>query len=170
MKPAKLSPIVFLFAILSFALPFVTVSCQRQEVARLSGLQLATGTAIHQNGPFGMPQDKQVEPVGFSYFALLCAVVGMALTVMKYRRGHLVSAALAIAACASLLLMKLMYDQEITQQGFGMVVVSYGSGFVLALLFLALGAVSSLLQYRLKENQHGYFPRPYSSPTPGVNT
>lgn len=155
----KLSPLAFLLAILCFALPFVTVSCQGQNVAKLSGLQLATGATVHQPGPFGTVQDKKIDPVPFAYFALLCAVAGGVLGVVKARKGPLVGTVLALIAAASLLLMKAMYDQEITQQGFGLVIVTYGPGFYLALLFLALAAVVSFFQYRqLKERPPGGLP------------
>jgi hypothetical protein len=165
MKPTKLSPVAFLLAILCFALPFVTVSCNGQPFVKLSGVQLVTGTTIHGSGPFAGAGDKKVEPVGFAGFAFVCALAGMTLTVMKSRKGPLFSAGLAVLSAASLLLMKSVYDQQITQQSFGMAVVGYGAGFTLTLLFLTLGAVSSFLQYRLQEKPPGYLgSSPYAPP------
>lgn len=154
----KHTPLVFLLAILCFALPFVTVSCQGQNT-RFTGIQLATGTTIHQQGLFGVRQDRQVPPVPLVAFALLCSIAGGVFTLLKFRKAPLVAAIIALVADGVLLLMKAAYADAISQQSFGVATVSYGVGFYLTFLFLLAAAVLSFLQFRrLKETPPGPLP------------
>ena len=52
----KFSPAIFGIVLICFILPFVTVSCQGQKLATLTGIQLITGTTIKQPNMTGKKQ------------------------------------------------------------------------------------------------------------------
>jgi hypothetical protein len=93
-------------ALLAFVLPFVTVSCAGQPLARITGLQLATGNIqpIGQNMP-GAPATGG--DYSFDIFALLAAVLiaaGLVLTfVLARRRAALFGMALSAVAAVVLI-------------------------------------------------------------------
>lgn len=161
---AKLSPAAFLLAVLSFALPFISVSCQRQAVAKLSGLELATGTTIHQPALLGAPQEKKVEGLPIVAIALLAAVGGLVLAVLKQPKAQIGSTALAFVSAGCLLMMRSELNSQITEQGMGLLVVNYHSGFYLALLFLMLSAVLSFLRYQIAKPPVHFSASPYAPP------
>lgn len=98
-------------ALLCFLLPFVTVSCAGQPLARITGMQLATGSIqpIGQNGMPGAPTGGAAttsQHYGLDIFALAAAlliVLALVLTfVLARRRAALI--AMALSAVAAVLL------------------------------------------------------------------
>ncbi|MEA3017855.1 MAG: hypothetical protein QOI38_2577 [Sphingomonadales bacterium] len=97
-------------ALLCFLLPFVTVSCAGQPLARITGMQLATGSIqpIGQNGMPGAPSTGAAtgQHYGLDIFALAAAVlivIALVLTfVLARRRAALI--AMVLAAVAAVLL------------------------------------------------------------------
>ncbi|HEX8654123.1 MAG TPA: hypothetical protein VF693_02720 [Allosphingosinicella sp.] len=98
-------------ALLCFLLPFVTVSCAGQPLARITGMQLATGSIqpIGQNGMPGAPGGGAAttsQHYGLDIFALAAAVliiIALVLTfVLARRRAALI--AMVLAAVAAVLL------------------------------------------------------------------
>src|ERR1051326_4250918 len=76
---SKVSPVLFLVTVLCFLLPFVTVSCNGQKIASLSGTELAFGSNIEQPQMFGGGTARRhldAEPV--ATIAFLCAIAGIA--------------------------------------------------------------------------------------------
>jgi lysylphosphatidylglycerol synthetase-like protein (DUF2156 family) len=97
-------------ALLCFLLPFVTVSCAGQPLARITGMQLATGSIqpIGQNGMPGAPSTGAAtgQHYGLDIFALAAAVlivIALVLTfVLARRRAALI--AMVLAAVSAVLL------------------------------------------------------------------
>ncbi|HYG28605.1 MAG TPA: hypothetical protein VD887_00160 [Allosphingosinicella sp.] len=97
-------------ALLCFLLPFVTVSCAGQPLARITGLQLATGSIqpIGQNGMPGAPSGGASSGAhyGLDIFALVAAIliaVALVLTfVLARRRAALIAMILAAVAAVVL--------------------------------------------------------------------
>jgi len=97
-------------ALLCFVLPFVTVSCAGQPLARITGVQLATGSVppIGQNAP-GAPAGGGAaanQSYSLDFFALGAAVLiiaGLVVTFMMVRRRAALLA-MAFSAVAAVLL------------------------------------------------------------------
>ncbi len=60
----KLSPVCFGIALICFAMPFITVSCQNQEIARMSGIDTMTGATLDVNKMMGALNDLKPKAAG----------------------------------------------------------------------------------------------------------
>ena len=136
----RLSPAAFGAALLCFFLPFLTVTCQGQEVATLTGVQLVTGTDIQQQTPLGPSQKQHVDNEPLALVAVLCAVAGAGIGFLRDRRAGIASAVAGIAGAVSLWMMKSKFEERILSQGNRALAVEFGNGFYLALVFLLVGA------------------------------
>lgn len=155
-----LSPAAFGGAVVLFFLPFLVVTCQGQQVASLTGVQLVTGTSVRD--PMSGQQRKQGgEPL--AAMALVCAGGGLALGVATRRRSR--SHGATIAGCAgavAMLLLKAKLDGDMAREGQGMLQAQYTSAYWLAVLFLAGGA--TLAAMRGTGTERGPIPVDSASP------
>jgi len=136
----KLSPAIYVIALICFFLPFLTFSCQGQKVLSLSGLQLVTGTSIQQPQMFGPPQSQKVDPEPLAILAFLCGVLGLAMSFLKGRASAIAPAATGGIAAILLLVMKSRIEGDVLNKGGGVVQVNYDVGFYIV-VFLFLAAV-----------------------------
>jgi len=138
----KISPGLFGITLICFFLPFITVSCQRQEIISLTGVQLATGTNIQPPSFPGIdakPQKIPAEPlVGLAIFSSL---LGLGTSFMKAKKSAIAPAGFGTTSLILLLMLKSKIDDEIIKQGQGLILVSYGLGFWLAFFILVLTTV-----------------------------
>ncbi len=137
----KLSPAVFVLALICFFLPFATFSCQGHQVASFTGIQLATGTTIKQPQLLGPPKGQRIDPEPFAVLALLSVVAGAGLCFMKGKKGAVSSGAVAALGIIFMAALRSKLDGEALRQTEGAIQVSYGAGYYLTLVFLlaALG-------------------------------
>jgi hypothetical protein len=161
----KLSPIAFGASILCFFLPFVTVSCGGRNFMQMSGVQLATGTTMQQPGSLGNSEGKKFDPDPFAALAGLCAVVGLGLAFLT-GKGQLGSAITGTVGTLSLLILKFRLDNQVAQQGGGMILVSYEFGFYLTFLMLAVASGWSF--YLFISSQQKPQPAPPASVSPST--
>jgi len=133
------SVLIFVGSVLCFFLPFVTVSCGGVTAFTLTGRQLATGTTLTQPQPFGPPQTQKVSADPFAVIAGLCAIAGIALSLI----GRKLASAAAISGgvgAVSLLIMRSRLNDQLQSQSQGLAKVTYETGFTLAMLLLIAGA------------------------------
>jgi hypothetical protein len=133
------SVLIFVGSVLCFFLPFVTVSCGGVTAFTLTGQQLATGTTLTQPQPFGPPQTQKVSPDPFAVVAGLCALAGIALSLI----GRRLSSAAAVSGgvgAVSLLIMRSRLSDQLQSQSQGLAKATYETGFTLAVLLLIAGA------------------------------
>jgi L-asparagine transporter-like permease len=152
----KLSPAAFVLALICFFLPFVTFSCQGQEVASFSGMQLATGTKVQQPQIFGAPKSEKFSPEPLAVCALLSVLAGVGLSFLKGKKGAVGSAALAVLGVILLAALKSRLDGEALQQGRGVIQVGYQAGYYLTLVFLLVAAGTGI--YALVGNKGSLVP------------
>lgn len=133
------SVLIFAGSALCFFLPFVTVSCGGVTAFTLTGQQLATGTTLTQPQPFGPPQTQKVSPDPFAVVAGLCALAGIALSLIGRRLASAVAIGGGVGA-ASLLIMRSRLNDQLQSQGQGLAKATYETGFTLAVLLLIAGA------------------------------
>jgi len=92
---------IFLVVAASFLLPFITVSCEGEEVGpsgevTLTGVEAATGAGTSPVGAWGRDVDQQL-PNPLALVALGCAVVGVAVAFSK--RAHRTAGTVAATGC-----------------------------------------------------------------------
>jgi len=137
---SKVSSAIFIAAVLSFLLPFVSVSCGGQKIVTFSGAQLATGTSVDQPGMFGAQQKKNVDPEPLVSLAAVCAIVGLVMSLVGGAKAALGPAISGGVGALLLLLLQAKMGDQIAKQGQGMLQVSYEAGYTLTLLLLITGA------------------------------
>lgn len=133
------SVLLFVGSALCFFLPFVTVSCGGITAFTLTGQQLVTGTTLTQPQAFGPPQTQKVDADPFAIVAGLCALAGIALSLI----GRKIASGAAISGgvgAVSLLIMRSRLDEQLQKQGEGLAKATYETGFTLAVLLLIAGA------------------------------
>jgi zinc ribbon protein len=136
---SKVSPAIFVIATLCFLLPFVTVSCNGQKVASLSGMELATGTTVEQPQVLGPAQKKNVGGEPLAAVAGICAIAGIGLSFLGARLA-IAPAISGAAGALMLLLLQSKLSSDITKEAQGMFRLDFEAGYVLALLFFVAGA------------------------------
>jgi hypothetical protein len=102
----KLSGSVFILIIICFFLPFLSISCNNQQVAQLSGVQLATGTEVAQPALL-LRESRKVPPQFWAVIPFGLAVAGVGLSFwQKGKIGMILQTIGGSVAVASLLLLK----------------------------------------------------------------
>jgi hypothetical protein len=148
----NISTSFFAVVVVCFFLPFVTISCQSQPIATITGLQLATGTTVQSPSLMGEPsQAKEVAGDPLTALAFVCAPVGIATTLLLKREKQAVIPA-GIGGFGALLMLftKARLDDAILKQGQAMLQLNYGLGFWLS--FLLFAAAAGVNGYRFAES------------------
>lgn len=104
----KISPSLFILAILCFALPFVDISCAGQSET-LSGLNLVTGFSA---------AGKEVDPNPLAIAAVAAALLGAILFFLKNTAGRIIQSVLGILGIAALVALKILLTQAVEEKGF----------------------------------------------------
>jgi hypothetical protein len=143
---SKASPVIFILATLCFLLPFVTVSCNGQKVASLTGVELATGTTVEQPQVFGPAQKKRVGAEPLATLAALCAIAGIGLSFLGSRLA-IAPAVSGAAGALFLLLLQSKLNSDMSKEVQGAFRLEWEVGFVLVLLFFIAGAAWNFYQF-----------------------
>jgi hypothetical protein len=149
-----ISRTAFSVIILCFFFPFVTLSCQNQDLAALSGLQLSLGTTInppYMYSSYGMP-GRYIAGEPLAILSLIAAIAGLTISFLlkKYRKELIATTAAGALGALFLLLLKSKIDGDVLQQGQGMQ-ARYSSWFWLA--FLLFSAASALNGWQLSKEK-----------------
>jgi hypothetical protein len=132
------SILLFAGSTLCFFLPFATVSCGGIKAFTLTGQQLATGATITQPQAFGSPQAQKIDANPFATVAGLCAIAGVALSLIG-RKLAVGAAASGGLGALSLLILRSRLNDQLLKESQGMAQASYESGYTLAVLLLVAG-------------------------------
>jgi hypothetical protein len=140
--------------ILCFFFPFVTLSCQNQDLAALSGLQLSIGTTInppYMYSSYGMAA-RHIPGEPLAFLSLTAAIAGLMISFLlkKYRKELIATTAAGALGALFLLLLKSKIDGDILQQGQG-IQARYSGWFWLA--FLLFAATSGLNAWHLNKEK-----------------
>jgi hypothetical protein len=137
----KLSPVIFVLALICFFLPFVDFSCQGQKVATLTGIQLVTGTNFEQSSMFGgQAKTEKVPSEPLAILSILCVILGLGLSFLKDKKSKIAPAISGLAGLTFLLLLKAKIDNDVLREGGGVLRVEYDIGFWLTFLLLLIAA------------------------------
>ena len=149
----KFSPALFGLIIICFFLPFTEISCNKQKIVTLTGIQLVTGVKIEQPSMFGEEkQSRRVNPEPLAILTFFSAVVGLGLSFLRSRKSAIALAVIGSVGLIMMLLLKSKIDNEALKEGGGILQIEYCIGFWFALiLFLSAIALSAFL-FSQKEN------------------
>jgi hypothetical protein len=160
----KISASMFALILICFFLPFMSLSCQGKDIVTMTGLQMATGVEIANpaatlGGSLGnaasaaKPQKIAGSvPMGIAF---VTAAAGLAATLLlkdRFQKSLVPGVASGIGAII-LLFVKSGADSEVMKQGSGMIQVSYGIGFYLALLLFIANAGVNGYQFMEERKQ-----------------
>lgn len=135
----KVPASLFVLLLITFILPFVTVSCQGKDIATFTELQLATGTTIESpNLGTGAVKKEKIAPDVRAMGALGAVVVGLVVSLSKLKWRYMGVMVFSLVGLACNMLLKAEIDNQLISKGSGMFQASYGVGFYGSLvLFLA---------------------------------
>jgi hypothetical protein len=136
---SKVSPVLFIVTVLCFLLPFITVSCNGQKVATLSGTDLAFGTSIEQPQMFGRPIKQHTDAQPIATIAFLIAIAGIAVGFLA-ARVPLASAITGGLGALFLLILMGKLSSDVGKQVQGVLQIEYGAGLIMALLLFIAAA------------------------------
>lgn len=153
----KFSPVVFVFVIICFFLPFVSVSCGGEKIVTLSGVQLVTGTTVKAPSSSGSMFQRETtekretgrEPLAI--IALVITIAGLGLSFIKSRKSAIAPALAGGAAAISFLAMKYKIDREVLREAEGALQTEYNFGFWLAFLLSVVAVALNLFLFTKRE-------------------
>ena len=145
----KFSPAFYGVIILLFFLPFVNLSCSGQTIMSLSGFQLITGADYKANSMFGETStseakaDEKVDSQPLALFALLAAVIALAISFVKIRMMSLVNIVLSTLGAIFLILLKINVDSDVKLKLSAQAVITldYQFAYWLSIILFIVAAV-----------------------------
>lgn len=159
---SKISPGIFGIIVFCFFLPFVTISCQNQEIMKISGIQLITGVKIKQpsmNLFDTQPKTemKDIKPDVRAIIAFLSAILGLIISLFYLRNKipilPVICGILAALGFFMLLLFKISADNQIIKEGEGIIQLKYNIGFWLSLILFLINGIINFYIYILNKKE-----------------
>lgn len=151
----KFSPAFYGIIILCFLLPFVNLSCGGQKIMSLTGFQLISGSEVKADGMFGdlsnneeVKEKKEVDPQPFALFALLAAVLGLGLSLLKSKMIALSNTLVSVLGFIFLIILKINLDGDAELGGQNVITLDYQLGYWITLLLFIGAAIVQWLLYR----------------------
>ncbi|SDY66937.1 zinc ribbon domain-containing protein [Tindallia californiensis] len=136
----KISPSLFGLVLICFLLPFITVSCEGETIARLSGVELMTGSQVGT----GFAAER-VDPSPEIVVTVIVVVVGLIAAISK---KYLFAGIAGAIGVISLLMFRSRVNESAMQ--FYPAIVRLRIGYWLALLLL-IGAGGIFLYYHFAD-------------------
>lgn len=168
MNTKRLSGFPLLAVLALFAMPFVTVSCEGLEIARVTGYDMVFGGEVSADeGLFGSEAAGESEPVDvepMAIAAIVAAVVGLVLAFTGQSK-MLVAGVSAIGLVALLVLFGQNQSElsQLADESDGLMSASFGVGFWGA---VAAFALAGFLAWREDGASAGGGAAPPSAPPP----
>lgn len=156
-------------AALCFLLPWVNVSCQGQSIAKLSGVQLVTGTTIAKPsmpdmdpmaGLFGQaakpapkPEKEEKEKVNseiLAVAALALIAVGLVVSIARKTSSCKITGSIAAVAAVALIALQVKMSKDIAKAAEGMLQIQMMIGYYSAVVFTVITAIIGFVGNKLK--------------------
>ena len=135
----KISPAIFGTAIICFFLPFVSITCQNQKIASVTGINLVTGTTINKPMPSGSGEGKRIGVEPLAIFALTAGAAGLALGLSGMKQKMIGTVFSGAAGVVLLVLLRMKLNHDVSEQTKGLASLDYEAGYYLV-FFLYLAA------------------------------
>jgi hypothetical protein len=134
-----ISPALFGLGLFCFFLPFLTVSCQQQEVVTFNGIELAGGKEIKTPNVFGQnSQTEKTDGDPLAALAILSGLVGLGGSFIRVKKSAVIPAGAGAAGFILLLMLQLRINDAISKasaaQGLIGITYTYGLGYWLAFI------------------------------------
>jgi hypothetical protein len=139
---------IFLLAILFFLLPWMSVSCAGEDIIQVSGLDMVTGSYNVPDESISSGSESEL----FAILALISAIIGLVACLIRHKVAFFTRVISGIAGIAFLVLLKLKIDNNIFDEGQGILQVNYLIGYWLTLLAFVTAIIVSIL--RLGRHRH----------------
>jgi hypothetical protein len=160
-------------ALICFFMPWVTVSCNKQPLATLSGWQIATGWSMGATGGAGagaQPQAQSGDTILLLVLlgALAClAVAGITFAnILAPKIGGIIAAAIAVVALI-IILNKSMGNQASSSQQGMVIAIEWQWGYFLTILAYLGVVVGGLLNIFIPDGGQSMLAGGYRPPQPG---
>lgn len=149
-------PGLFGITILFFFFSFCELSCQGQRFAKISGINLVTGTQIE--GPqsnssfgFGAPSQEESQKMPgniWALIALLAAAGGLTIFLIRHKNENMAGAIAGATGAVALLVLQITLSDSIKLQGRGMITISFLFPYWASLLALAGAGTLCYLRFK----------------------
>jgi lysylphosphatidylglycerol synthetase-like protein (DUF2156 family) len=142
---------LFIVAILCFLLPWISLSCMGTTITTASGVNMVTGKqydAPDMTTGGSSTNSMDTEPLAVA--ALAVAVVGIVVSLMKFKQAAIVRVLLGIAGVVLLIALKFKFDNKVNNEGQGVVQVNYLIGYWLTIIVFGLAAAANFLKDNVK--------------------
>jgi hypothetical protein len=140
----RVSSSLYLLILICFFLPFLSVSCQKQEVVTVTGIDLATGKDLPGENIL-WSGEHAVPPQPWAVATLVLALAGAAAGLLKRKAGAFWGILLGLSGMISLFLLKNKMDGELIRYSKLLFKVQYEPWYWTALILFGLAALSNLV-------------------------
>jgi len=128
----KISSGLYGVILLTFLLPFLTVSCEGQNMGTITGMDMVTGTSV---------QGQAMDPNPLVIVILMLTLVGIGLGFWVNAKRPLLSSITGAAGLILTFVTKVVIDNELAKEGRGLFQAQYKAGFYLMLILFLIAAV-----------------------------
>lgn len=135
-----ISPSIFALILICLAFPFITISCDTQEIGSLSGYNLAFGCQL---------EEQHVEGSFAGVMLIIIALIGIGLYFWKNKNRNLATAITGVLGMVFSFILKAGIDSKIASNGEDLS-VHYKSGFVLTVLLFIAAACYNFYLYKIE--------------------
>jgi hypothetical protein len=135
---------LYLLILICFFLPFVSISCQKQEVVTVTGIDLATGKDLPDENIL-WSGERRVPPQPWAVAALGLALTGAAVGLLRRTAGAFWGILSGLSGMIFLFLLKNKMDGELVKYSKLLFTVEYEPWYWTALILFGLAALSNFV-------------------------
>jgi hypothetical protein len=140
---------LFVITIIFFFLPWISISCQGTTIVDMSGFDMVFGKDI-SSSIFGSSSIDRVYSEPLTTDILCVAILGIIASIVKWKRAFILRVILGIAGVALLIVLKFKINNQVAEEGRGMIQIKYLAGYWLTLVIFAIIAVLSFFIDNIK--------------------
>lgn len=146
-KMRTLSITQFAAILILFLMPFVNVSCSGMPAAKLTGINLVTGTKIEMQQAFSSQSEiHRIKMEPFAALAISLAGIGLLLNLLTKRKNiKKLNAGIALIGAVSLIALHFKLISDAERKGEGLINLEFTAFFWIALLLFISALVASLM-------------------------
>jgi hypothetical protein len=141
----RVSSSLYLLILICFFFPFVSISCQKRDVATVTGMDLAIGKGLPDETIL-WSRERSIPPQPLAITALILAIAGAATGALKPKIGALWGSLLGLLGMVTLFLLKNKVDGELVKYSKLLFAVKYEHWYWTALFLFGLAGLANLLR------------------------
>lgn len=147
-KMRTLSITQFASILILFLMPFLNVSCSGMPAAKLTGMNLVTGTKIEMQQAFsGQSKMHRIKMEPFAVLAISLAGIGLLLNLLTKKKSiQRLNAGIAFIGAVSLIALHFKLISDAKSKGEGIIDLEFTPFFWITLLLFISALVTSLMR------------------------